>query len=108
MVAITGEVVAVSLDMVQTQPEYTMPQAQNMAEIEGLGDDFTQALSEIKVESAERSDTLIDRISNLDANNPGDAMMLKYELINVELQNTLHAKLISKATEIPNKLVEVK
>ncbi len=95
-----GKIVSVSLDTLQEQADYTtLPSAPNMAEVEGLGDEFLDALGEVKMQVSERSHNITETIANLEVISPAQLLQLQLDLAQVTLQQELISKGVTKSTQ---------
>lgn len=94
-----NQITAVSMDSLQGQPDYALPSAPNLAEMEGLSAQFLDALGEMKTEVSTRADNIELTLNDLTDLSPQKLLQVQMELMQVTLQQELISKGVTKSTQ---------
>lgn len=101
-----GKITAISLETLQEQTGYAIPNAPSMAEIEGLGAEFKETLSEVKTDISTKVSSIGESISSLENVTPSQLLKLQLELTQVTLQQELISKGVTKTTQNVDTLIK--
>jgi type III secretion protein I len=106
MIDPSEKIAAISLDALQSEADGSLARAPSLAELDGVGAQFLDALGDAKQNISERASNIESSLQSSEAMTPGELMKIQVELAQLTLEQELISKGVSKTTQNVDTLIK--